>query len=326
MQHTKVSWKPIDNDELIKLCTAVLEQKVAGKKDVFRLLNYAMLYSNFVIIKQLQDIGVKAANNTSKCIPVMLDEYFTDYTYKKIDRMLATIDRHGVDFRNQFNLTPLMAAAYVGKPRYIEALISLGASLTSVDNNPRNAFMIAISRAMDDKKYCIGVFYQIYHHLKPDAILLKINNKLVKIEEHKSEYFFLYLLLTKIRNAVDTKNNSRILAFRSGDIVDMLQDFPDDIIPSYRKNRQYIQGLLARNEVESNYTYGKRLFLRIRIGIYTLNSLLQIKLNDNWEDLYLSSIEDKGDKVKKLLTPNTVSLSKGVPSKIMRSNSSFYIS
>ena len=200
-----------------------------------------------------------------------------------------------------------MAAAYLGTQLHIEALISLGASLTAVDNNNRNAFMIAISRATDDKKYCTGVFYEIYQNLKPDAILHKINNKLVKIEGHKSEYFFLYLLLTKIRNFIDTKNENGRLVFRSGDIVDMLQDFPDDIIPSYRKSRQYIQGLLARNEVDSNYTYGKRLFTRMRIGIYTLNSLLQIKLNDKWGDLYLSSIDDKGDKSKKLLTPNTVS-------------------
>ena len=105
------------------------------------------------------------------------------------------------------------------------------------------------------------------------------------------------MLLTKIRNSIDGKNRNRITAFRSGDIVDMLQDFPDDIIPSYRKSRQYIQGLLARNEVDSKYTYGKRLFTRVSIGIYTLNSLLQIKLNDEWEDLYLSSINHKSDKI-----------------------------
>ena len=201
--------------------------------------------------------------------------------------MLETIDRYGTDFRNQFNLTPLMAAE--GKKLHIEALISLGASLTAMDNNHRNAFMIAISRAIDDKKYCTGVFSEIYRYLKPIAILLKINNKLVKIEEHKSEYFFLYLLVTKIRNSIYTENSTKIPTFRSGDIVDMLKEFPDSVIPSYRKSRHYIQGLLARNEVDSNYTYNKRLVTRIRTGLYTLNSLLQIKLNDNWESLYLSS-------------------------------------
>ena len=70
----------------------------------------------------------------------------------------------------------------------------------------------------------------------------------------------------------------------------MLKDFPDSVIPSYRKSRQYIQGLLARNEVNnSNYAYNKRLVTRIRTGLYSLNSLLQIKLNDDWESLYLSS-------------------------------------
>ena len=302
LQHTTVPWQPIDNEELTRLRTAVFEQKVANKKDTFRLLNYAMIYSNFAIIKQLQDIGIKAANNTDKCMPIMIDEYFNDYNYKKIDNILKIVDRYGTDFRNQFNLTPLMAAVYVGKQLHVKTLISLGASLTAVDNNNRNAFMIAISRATDDKKYCTGVFHEIYHHLKPDAILLKLNNKLVKIEEHKSEYFCLYLLVTKIKNSIDIKNGSRIITFRSGDIINMLQDFPDDIIPSYRKSRQYIQGLLARNEVDSKYTYSKRLFERMRIGIYTLNSLLQIKLNDKWEDLYSSLMDDESDKSKNLRT------------------------
>lgn len=293
LRHKTAPWQPIDSSELIKLCTVVLEQKIACKKDAMKLLNYAMIYSDFIIIKRLQDIGVKAANNIGKCTPIMLDEYFTDYTYKKIDRMLETIDRYGTDFRNQFNLTPLMSAAYTGKKLHIEALISLGASLTAMDNNHRNAFMIAISRAIDDKKYCTGVFSEIYQHLKPIAILLKIDNKLVKIEEHKSEYFFLYLMVTKKRNSIYTENSTKIPAFRSSDIVDMLKEFPDSVIPSYRKSRQYIQGLLARNEVNSNYAYNKRLVTRIRTGLYTLNSLLQIKLNDDWESLYLSSTLEK---------------------------------
>jgi hypothetical protein len=126
LQHKTVPWQPIDNEKLKKLCIAVFEQKVATKKDTLRLLNYAMIYSNFIIIKQLQNMGIKAANNTDKCMPIMVDEYFSDYNYKKIDNMLKTVDQYGVDFRNPFNLTPLMAAAYVGKQLHVGELISLG--------------------------------------------------------------------------------------------------------------------------------------------------------------------------------------------------------
>ena len=297
LQHTVVPWQPINNEELIKLRTNVLDQKTASKKDTFKLLNYAIIYSNSVIIKKLQDIGVKAAKNTSKCIPIMLDEYFSDYTYKHTNALLEAIDKYGTDFRNQFNLTPLMAAAYVGRKNHVETLISLEASLTSVDNNHRNAFMIAISRAADDKKYCAGAFSEIYQYLKPNALVLKINNKLVKIESYKSEYFLLYFLFTKTRNLIDIEDSTKQIVFRSGDVSHMLKDFPSNTLPSYRKNKQYIQGLLARNEVNSNYAYNKQLFTRIRLGMYTLNPQLQIKLNDNWETLYLERIDDNPELV-----------------------------
>ena len=290
LQYTIIPWKPIDNEELIKLQTTVLDQKTASKKDVFRLLNYAIIYSNSVIIKKLQDIGVKTASNTTKCIPIMLDEYFRDYIYQNTNNILKKVDQFGTEFRNEFNLTPLMAAAYVGKKMHVESLISLGVSLTAIDNNHRNAFMIAISRATDDIKYCIGAFQEIYEYLKPDSIIVKINNKLVKIEAYKSEYFFLYFLLTKIRNYVGIKNDKRELAFKAGDISNMLKSFPDNILPSYRKNKEYIRALFARNEVNSNYPYNKQLFRRIQMGIYSLNPELQIKLNDNWETLYLESV------------------------------------
>ena len=87
------------------------------------------------------------------------------------------LDLFGTEFRNEFNLTPLMSAAYVGKKSYVDMLISLGASINATDNNQRNAFMIALSRATDDQKYCNSVFEEIYQQLKPDAIILKINNK-----------------------------------------------------------------------------------------------------------------------------------------------------
>jgi hypothetical protein len=285
LQHQNITWIPIDHKEFKSLYEKVIIQKTADKKGCIKLLNYSIIYSDLALIKQLQIDGLKAAVNISKCIPLMLDQYFNDYLYQNTTNLLKKIDLFGPEFRNEFNLTPLMSAAYVGKKNYIEMLISLGSSINATDNNQRNAFMIALSRATDDMKYCNSVFEEIYQQLKPDAIILKINNKLVKIESYKSEYFFLYFLITKIRNSSEYKVSRSKLTFKASNISVLLKNFSESLVPRYRKNRDYVSALFARNEVHSNYPHNKQLFSRITLGIYTINPDLEIKICDTWSKL-----------------------------------------
>lgn len=271
LQHQNITWTPIDQDEFKYLYEKVINKKTANKRECIKLLNYSIIYSDLSLIKQLQINGLKAAANISKCIPLMLNEYFNDYLYQSTTNLLKKLDSFGTEFRNEFNLTPLMSAAYVGKKSYVDMLISLGASINATDNNQRNAFMIALSRATDDQKYCNTVFEEVYQQLKPNAITLKINNKLVKIEAYKSEYFFLYFLITKIRNATAYKNALSKPVFKAVNISVLLKNFSESVVPKYRKNRDYISAIFARNEVHSNYPYNKQLFSRISIGVYTIN-------------------------------------------------------
>ena len=285
LQHQNITWHPIDQEEFKHLYEKVIDKKTADKRESIKLLNYAIIYSDISLIRQLQIGGLKAAGNISKCIPLMLNEYFNDYLYQRIDNLQKKLDLFGTEFRNEFNLTPLMSAAYVGKQNYVNMLVYLGASINATDNNQRNAFMIALSRAIDDKKYCSSVFEEIYQQLKPNAALLKINNKLVKIESYKSEYFFLFFLITEVRNAIAYKNNQSNLAFNARDISLVLKDFPESVVPRYRKNRDYIGSLFSRNEVHSNYPYNKQLFSRIGKGVYIINPNIEMKVCDIWSKL-----------------------------------------
>lgn len=285
LQHQNITWTPIDQDEFKHLYEKVIKQKTANKRESIKLLNYSIIYSDLALIKQLQIAGLKAAANISKCIPLMLDEYFNDYLYQNTANLLKKLDLFGTEFKNEFNLTPLMSAAYLGKKNYVDLLISLGASINATDNNRRNAFMIALSRASDDQKYRNSAFEEIYQQLKPDAIILKINNKLVKIESYKSEYFFLYFLITKIRNSTAYKDNESNLVFKAVEISTLLKDFSESVVPKYRKKRDYISALLSRNEVHSNYPYNRQLFSRIAIGVYIINPDMEIKISDIWSKL-----------------------------------------
>ena len=56
--------------------------------------------------------------------------------------MLENVKKYGVEFRNVFNLTPLMCAAFMGNGQHIEDLLSLGAPVDEIDNkNDKNAYV-----------------------------------------------------------------------------------------------------------------------------------------------------------------------------------------
>lgn len=117
LQHQNITWTPIDQGEFKHLYEKVINQKTADKRECIKLLNYSIIYSDLALIKQLQTYGLKSAANISKCIPLMLDEYFNDYLYQSTTNLLKKLDSLGTEFRNEFNLTPLMSAAYAGKKK-----------------------------------------------------------------------------------------------------------------------------------------------------------------------------------------------------------------
>ncbi len=294
LKSTNIPWIPITLDELNKLQVKVFEEKTANKKDVIRLLNYAIVYNDYLLINKLQEHGVKAANNINKCDLLLQEEYMQDYVYKNTEIMLKSINNYGVEFRNIFNLTPLMCAAYLGSKAHVEKLTALGASVEAVDNNNRNAFMIALSKGLANEKYCQHKLANIYDELKADSLSLKINNKLVKITPEKPEYFFLLMMISRAKNSNQYNlNNSYIqnkninhFSFSAVSLHQQISNFPEKILPNYRKKREYISSVISRNEINSKYQANKQLFIRINRGIYIINDQIMLKVKDKWVEIY----------------------------------------
>ena len=89
----------------------------------------------------------------------------------------------------------------------------------------------------------------------------------------------------KIRNSPAYKDSQSKPAFKAADISTLLKEFSESVLPKYRKNRNYISALFARNEIHSNYPYNKQLFSRIALGVYTINPDIEIKICDMWSKL-----------------------------------------
>ncbi len=63
-------------------------------------------------------------------------------------------------------------------------------------------------------------------------------------------------------------------SFDAGMLLAAYETMPANLLAPERKKRAFISGVLARNEVERDYAYNRRLFLRLSTGHYQFNPAL----------------------------------------------------
>ena len=79
-------------------------------------------------------------------------------------------------------------------------------------------------------------------------------------------------------------------AFETRTILDAWQHMPKSVVRPERNQRQFLSGVLARNEVSRDYAYNRSLFLRVAQGWYQFNPKLFVRNlsggNEEWIPLF----------------------------------------
>jgi len=73
---------------------------------------------------------------------------------------------------------------------------------------------------------------------------------------------------------------------RSTDLLTVVQRLPFVALRPDRRRREYLSGVLARNEVDRDYAYNRRLFLRVSRGYYVLNPQLELRSGGSFTPIY----------------------------------------
>jgi Ankyrin repeats (many copies) len=184
-----------------------------------------------------------------------------------------------------FNTTPLMLAASAGNEALVRELLAWGANAELTDNYGRTAWQHALTRAVHQKHYAVGLFQGVHELLAPGSISLKAEDRLIKIDASQGEFLLFQLFFSLLH---DRLNSSLIdqVALTAVKLADMIVSLPDSISPAYRKKRQYLSSLLSKNEIDGTNPYGRKLFVRLRTGYYLLNPKLSVLYKDEWIPLY----------------------------------------
>lgn len=279
-------WQVLTNEKVEALKKEAFDPENFNKKAKDKLFDYALIYDDRVIMKELSGLNYRKADKFEQERNSIFRRYYQYYKSDDVKMIMQHVNKYGVDFRDIFNLTPLHAAAQAGALKIINTLLEIGANSELIDNRGRNPFQIAMNHAFFNHAF-IRDLDKIYHLLITANIKIRIDEQLIKIDNHKFEYLLLCIFIAIQSAAVNRKlKYSEQAGVVVNDFLDGIQQFPDNILPPYRKERTYILAILAKNEVESCNPYNRKIFKRQSRGNYLLNPNMSIQVETDWKNIY----------------------------------------
>jgi hypothetical protein len=277
-------WQVITSETLVELKRKALEAN--DKVAKMTLFEYGLVYEDRDILNSLLKADFKAAKHPDKGLQLLQQKHYIAYSFKKPDAVLKQVDQYGPDFRNIFNQTPLMVAAWMGNSEVIKALFELGADTEKADGNGLSAFQLALAQTDRSETYAKKKLAEIYEQLEPTSMSIQVDGRLIKLDKHSMEFFLLNLMIALFYRVMSNKLRSRISGFSTQDLIAAVQHIPDSILPERRKQRAYLSSILAKNEIAKDEKYNRKLFYRVLRGAYIFNPKLALKVEDEWINIY----------------------------------------
>ncbi|MFB6357897.1 MAG: AAA family ATPase, partial [Thiohalorhabdaceae bacterium] len=285
LQQEATPWTPLDRAGF----EALREQALAesNKKVRAEVFEYALVHYHLPTLNALAQAGFKpAAQGEAKALHHLNQQRFLSYTFRKPDAVLKEVDRYGVDFRDRFNLTPLMIGARLGNEPVVAALSERGADIEARANNGFRPVQFALEQAVFGAKGAREGIEAIHGRLVPDSLSVQVAGRLVKLDRRLMEHFLLLLMGALFYRHLGPAAARGGLGFTAPVLADYASRLPDGVLPERRKRREYISSVLAKNEVARADPYNRQLFVRTRRGHYVVNPALKVKVGEQWRDYY----------------------------------------
>lgn len=257
-----------------------------NKKARLALFEYALIYEDRGLFNELMAVNFKPAQNPERGLQLLQQNHYSDYTFKKPDAALKQANQYGPDYRNVFNQTPLMVAAWVGNVEVIKGLHALGADTEKVDGNGLTAFQIALAQAAQNESFAQKKLSEIYELLEPTSMSVQVDGRLVKLDKHSMEFFMLNLMMALFYRVMPSKLTLSVGGFRTQDFLDAIWHIPNSTLAERRKKRAYLSSILSKNEVDRDDKYNRKLFFRIVRGGYIPNPNLSVRIEGEWVNVY----------------------------------------
>ena len=223
-----------------------------------------------------------AAKTLEKRAHAVAERQRQPYATRAFKEVLRQCDQYGMDHRTYFNATPLMMAAQCGNVALVEALLERGADPLVRDHYGHCAWDYALARTLDEPTPPATHLDALFTLLSPPVLDVQTAGRLVRLERHQGEYWVLGLMLASYKKMYselvpDAQLHRNLSGYCADFLMRNVERMPDSVLSPQRKKRSYLNGVLARAEVHSNYQPSRQLWLRVRNGYYTINPELQLR-------------------------------------------------
>ncbi len=300
-------WEPITPEKLESLKEEALNPDHFNKKAKDKLFAYAMLYEDMDIMDSLSELKYRKAERLGSEHSTVIRKYYIDYKNNDVKKVAQLVGRYGVNYRDQFNLTPLLAAIHSGGDKVIPFLIEQGADVTLTDNRGRNALRMIISQKVL-RDASPRLTDMVLGQLTVDSLRLKIDDRLVIIPSRKFEYILVNIFLAISKQFFDNEHSAFWLnCIDAAEVEETLEGFPEQLVPEFRKKRTYISSMLSKNEISGKNPYNNKILIRMSRGQYLLNPDMEMIVNDKWVNVYqvmdmekpeILSEEEKAERIR----------------------------
>jgi len=275
-----ISAEQLDIIKTLALDPAKKENEV--KRERKQLFQYALMHQKYDWIEQLAKLQFQRAILFNNELKKDRKEFSKSVRLGKKPEVMRYVTKYGVNFvENENGSNGLMIAVEHAQTELITEFLRLGIDIKQKDNLGRtvlNNLMVQffknnkkVEAAQNIKKY-----WKLFAPIKID---FEVANKQLQSNSHSMLYFLTVFMLSMqkihFRKAIykkGTPDEKIIGVFSMDNFEHYLNQFPDEILPAFRKKRSYINSVLSSNEISrADYTNCKMMFQRIDRGTYILN-------------------------------------------------------
>jgi hypothetical protein len=277
--------------EQIKLLALDPSKKEAEiKKERKQLFQYAVTHHKIDWINQLAKLQFQRAIQYMKELRQDGKEYAKNCRLGRKEDVQKVVQKYGPDFAApDTGLTGLMTSLYHGQDEVANLLIKQDSSINTHSVKGLLPFDYLLQgyykNVLYRHSFVTGksTLVKYWHIVKPTFVTVQAERKRLNVGSHSMAFFLLATMRCihqemgeKLRIKYKNENESdRIIGvFSMDDIMRFVECMPDEILPTYRKQRQYVNSILALHEIERENPYNKKLFARVKRGSYIINPVL----------------------------------------------------